>query len=99
MNQAHLRLWIDALRSGKFKQTRGQLQRGNAFCCLGVACEAGGIPHDENGTGEKGGYTLIYNWLGLPQLHGLISNAYMRNDIEKQSFAEIADWLETFVEN
>jgi hypothetical protein len=31
--------WVDALRSGKYKQGRGALRRGNEFCCLGVLCE------------------------------------------------------------
>jgi hypothetical protein len=36
----HTQLWIDALRSGKYKQGAGFLrQRGAKYCCLGVACE------------------------------------------------------------
>ena len=31
--------WLAALRSGEYQQTRGQLRRDNAFCCLGVACD------------------------------------------------------------
>ena len=36
--------WVDALRSGEYKQTRGALRgddEGNEpkFCCLGVACD------------------------------------------------------------
>lgn len=31
--------WIRALRSGKYKQTRGALHKGEGFCCLGVACD------------------------------------------------------------
>jgi hypothetical protein len=37
------RLWVDALESGEYIQTRGSLGacKGNAeaFCCLGVLCE------------------------------------------------------------
>lgn len=32
-------LWIEALRSGDYKQGRNQLRRDDKFCCLGVACE------------------------------------------------------------
>lgn len=32
--------WIAALRSGKYKQTRGRLQDGDGFCCLGVLCDS-----------------------------------------------------------
>lgn len=31
--------WINALRSGKYKQTQGSLQDAKGYCCLGVACE------------------------------------------------------------
>lgn len=32
-------LWIDALRSGKYKQGLGKLRDSNNFCCLGVLCD------------------------------------------------------------
>lgn len=28
--------WLEALRSGKYKQTIGKLRKPNGFCCLGV---------------------------------------------------------------
>lgn len=32
--------WIEALRSGKYKQTKEKLKaRGGAMCCLGVLCD------------------------------------------------------------
>jgi hypothetical protein len=31
--------WLEALRSGKYDQTSGQLRDGNCFCCLGVLCD------------------------------------------------------------
>lgn len=45
MNLERMKLWTKALRSGKYKQTRGTLAKVNkrgipqSFCCLGVACE------------------------------------------------------------
>ena len=33
------KLWVAALRSGKFKQGKGHLHKGDEFCCLGVGCE------------------------------------------------------------
>jgi len=54
-------IWVDALRSGKYKQGTGQLQEeilttnadaedefipAGKFCCLGVACEALGIDYE-----------------------------------------------------
>ncbi len=31
--------WMDALRSGKYKQGRGYLHKDDSFCCLGVLCD------------------------------------------------------------
>lgn len=33
------RLWLKALRSGKYQQGKNQLRNGDRFCCLGVLCE------------------------------------------------------------
>lgn len=44
----HVKLWVEALRSGDYEQTTGTLQRvadnpddllASGLCCLGVACE------------------------------------------------------------
>ena len=35
--------WLQALESGEYKQARGSLRKGNAFCCLGVACDVSGM--------------------------------------------------------
>lgn len=39
MNQVWAAKWINALRSGKYKQTTGMLNDGSGFCCLGVLCD------------------------------------------------------------
>lgn len=36
INRAKL---VAALRSGEYKQIKGQLKSGDGFCCLGVACD------------------------------------------------------------
>jgi len=33
------KLWIEALRSGKYEQGRGALNKDGKFCCLGVLCD------------------------------------------------------------
>jgi hypothetical protein len=35
--------WVEALRSGKFKQGTSYLQRENKFCCLGVLLKIQGF--------------------------------------------------------
>lgn len=40
------RKWIEALRSGEFKQTKNELYKSGSFCCLGVAaCVIEGRPN------------------------------------------------------
>lgn len=39
MNKTIKRRWIKALTSGKYKQGKGALKRGDRFCCLGVLCD------------------------------------------------------------
>lgn len=36
MNRDHALLWIDALRSGKYKKGRGSLYAQGRYCALGV---------------------------------------------------------------
>ena len=35
----NVRLWIEALRSGKYTQTKEALKENDSYCCLGVACD------------------------------------------------------------
>ena len=39
MDQKLKALWVEALRSDRFKQTGGTLKNEAGHCCLGVACE------------------------------------------------------------
>lgn len=48
---ANRKKWVDALRSGKFKQGRKTLNQANKFCCQGVACEL--FKDDVNGEWGK----------------------------------------------
>lgn len=72
----HRRLWVEALRSGKYQQTTGALHDNTGgFCCLGVACDISGLGEwnptyieeyrtpdfRHEGTLE----TDVRNWLGL----------------------------------
>ena len=38
--------WADALRSGKYKQGKHQLQSDSGHCCMGVACDVFINPKD-----------------------------------------------------
>lgn len=48
MNKRIKKLWVDALRSGEYRQARGQLRsKQNGFCCLGVLCNIHAQEHPE----------------------------------------------------
>lgn len=91
--------WIEALRSGKYKQGRFALRtKSDDFCCLGVLCDVSGISEwEENG--------LCYSYEGasshLPpvlrnQLTPEARDTLMAiNDKYGVSFPGIADWIGT----
>lgn len=33
------KLWLNALRSGEYKQGKGTLRANDSYCCLGVLCD------------------------------------------------------------
>ena len=94
--------WVEALRSGKYKQGEGFLhsESNNTYCCLGVLCEIEGIPFNGNrimpfkngilktGNGEiLGDGTLLSN---LNDGRGRL----ITDDIIKLNFDEIADIIQ-----
>jgi hypothetical protein len=99
--------WVAALRSGEYKQTRGQLvnDEGTGHCCLGVACEVflKEPCHTLNDSWRERGALYgaaepVRLWLGLRDEGGDFdtggSSLAVENDTGK-SFAEIADLIES----
>jgi hypothetical protein len=78
--------WVRALRSGKFRQTRGKLGKRGAYCCLGVACElavkAGVVFRTVENGGSDG---IIYGY-------GLTSFPNARNETQVLP-DEVRSWL------
>lgn len=101
MNKQLLKDWIDALRSGKYKQGHGALFRNGKYCCLGVLMEIA-YPEDEWEISPdtygimKGCATTIPEF--LLQDIGLhrddVSYLIEINDKSGYSFTQIADYLE-----
>jgi hypothetical protein len=56
--------WVDALRSGKYKQGKGTLRRGDEFCCLGVLCEIA-VKHGVIAPAKKEEETNIFSYEGV----------------------------------
>jgi len=46
MNPQIKQKWVDALRSGDYKQGQNYLRTNNGFCCLGVLCDLYGKEHN-----------------------------------------------------
>ena len=89
--------WVEALRSGRYKQGRGFLRNANdEFCCLGVLCDVVDSSKWMHPAKDKAQF-----WDGLrlsvPDNIGLTfsqSSYAGLNDIQMKSFNEIADFVE-----
>lgn len=108
MNKAIKQQWVEALRSGEYKQGRNRLRsEANEFCCLGVLCNLHALANPEfarrqrdpmsYGGDMKAPPTNVVRWAGLGG-STVIWAVAERNDgaggYSKHSFAEIADYIE-----
>lgn len=100
--------WVAALRSGRYEQTKGALERGGRYCCMGVACVVAmraGVPLER--TGSDSG-TVAYNsctgllpssvaaWLGLNDTGGdYLSGKLTDLNDRGTPFAQLAEIIES----
>lgn len=89
------KLWVEALRSGKYQQTKNVLRNDKGFCCVGVALDL----VDSKGWGKEISISEfgLNEALGLTgeQLHDLANrNDGLLDKYEPQTFAQIADHIE-----
>jgi len=102
--------WVEALRSGKYKQGKRALRTGrdkpenDLFCCLGVLCDLIAPELWDRSCGRHDGYESLPSprVMRLAELfEKLVRNAAVLNDgtFNKASltFPEIADWIEANV--
>lgn len=89
MDQALKAKWVEALRSGDYRQIQFNIGEGNELCCIGVGATVAGMPPDG---GARFGTDVCAGTLGLStdQKSALI----LMNDTENKSFSEIADYIE-----
>lgn len=95
--------WLAALRSGQYDQGTGMLRTlDNKFCCLGVLLEIAGFPCVEdggscyrylNGDGATSATSLPKGFPGKDELPWV--NLMKMNDDSRETFPQIADWIET----
>jgi hypothetical protein len=101
-------LWLEALRSGRYRQGFGTMRRGDEYCFLGVLCD---LHAQETGNGwrydeEDDVYTYlgaaaalpaeVIAWAGLPDHNPDLGGRPLANlnDLG-YPFAELADMVAT----
>jgi hypothetical protein len=102
-------LWLKALRSGEYKQGRGQLRdANNNFCCLGVLCNIHAQAHPKFAATQTDpeiydGYKNMISenvcrWAGIENSFDL-KQLWARNDAvdlyKAHNFAQMADYIES----
>ena len=102
MNKQVKTAWLKALRSGEYKQARGQLKVGDAYCCLGVVSDlAVKARVIDSFDGSAGGLcSEVIEWAGLDDELPAVTYLSALNDgqaagsIKPQSFKQIARYIE-----
>ena len=108
MNPEVKQKWIDALRSGEYKQGYGQLCQPNTvrFCCLGVLCELAikdGLDVEKRKGETKTFYDgdiailprKVMDWAGLENLDPLVNGVRVsRLNDAGSTFPELANLIE-----
>ncbi len=98
MNRDAIQKWIDALRSGEYKQCQGQLRKGNSFCATGVLCDVHSKEFNSKASWEDNKYLgnevsmpmIVQNWINSEIVIGIIT----MNDGHRMGFNQIADKIE-----
>src|SRR5678815_3622160 len=106
--------WVDALRSGRFMQTRHTLADDMGYCCLGVACEVAienGIQLVKKKVSERHGYisfdgaenylpAAVQQWLGLKTDTGLFDGerTLAYENDDHATFHQLANIIEDHAE-
>lgn len=98
------KLWLEALKSEKYKQGRGALKKKDRFCCLGVLCDLHRIRFKKEKWGKQGKHFEVYlgcsielpeavrKWAKLKERNPIIDSIHLSAYNDKgSSFNEIAD--------
>lgn len=88
--------WIEALRSGEYKQARRFLRTDAGHCCLGVACDVvkpDGWEPNHSFQGEIA-HLPASVVLAIGINYNALNTIMRMNDEQGKSFTEIADYIE-----
>lgn len=86
----HTQKWLDALRSGEYKQCGFSMHNAGMYCCLGVAAELIGCIDDANK------YEIVNELYGLEW--GESIDLMGMNDKDQKTFPQIADEIEKMLD-
>lgn len=100
--------WVEALRSGEYKQCKGTLHNASTggFCCLGVYAAVSGlstpdymaVSQDEDGYLDSEGPTETYESI-RERLDGVVIDCGITMNDAGGSFTTIADMIEEYYRN
>lgn len=79
-----LKLWKEALLSGKYKQTRNLLKDHDGFCCLGVLCDISGLGEWKSTMTQR--YIYVVNAqheTGSKYINGGFSSTVLPDEVAK----------------
>lgn len=89
--------WVEALRSGEYRQTVGSLKCGDSYCCLGVLAVLTELPFDQHDCLDIPDWDGNYETV-LPLDRKDAELLYHKNDgvcgHRQHAFPEIADYIE-----
>lgn len=106
LNKKFKAKWLNALRSGKYAQTKETLADTDGFCCLGVACVVAGIPLNKIGDNALPSDLREEDQMKLPPFfreadyakgknaEKIVNKCVNMNDTQNLTFKQIADRLE-----
>ncbi len=92
------RKWVEALRSGKYKQGFAELRGAHGFCCLGVLADIQGVDWKHSyPSASRSSELLCDEYAGGLSARSQTNLATMNDGDDGEvgmSFPEIADWIE-----
>ena len=83
--------WVKALRSGKYRQCTGRLERNKKYCCLGVLRN---LINPDSRLEQKGEHVLHTRHLNYVGLHHDTQESLAQRNDDGWSFRKIADYIE-----
>ena len=99
MNNLIKHKWIDALRSGKYKQGKYYLKTINdEYCCLGVLTQLYVDEHPNTSFIENYLPLEVVEWANLKEINPIINGDFLANlNDNGKTFDQIASLIDTYL--